>query len=68
MIVASTYARARALVPHQCPESVLALPDVVVLRLLGDFDAVGRSEEDWFQHPHGLIDLTRGFVSVRAKQ
>lgn len=44
----------------------MALPDVVVLRLLGDFDAVGRTEEDWFQHPHGLVNLTAVFVSVRA--
>jgi hypothetical protein len=32
--------------PHQCSESVLALPHVVVLRLLGDLDAVGRAVQD----------------------
>ena len=42
----STYAYARALVPNQCPESILALPDVVVLGLRRDFDAVGGAEED----------------------
>jgi hypothetical protein len=32
--------------PHQCSESVLALPDVVVLRLFGDFDTIGGAEQD----------------------
>jgi hypothetical protein len=46
--------------PHQCSESVLALPHVVVLRLLGDLDAVGRAVQDRLQYSHGLVDLTGG--------
>jgi hypothetical protein len=55
-------------VPHQGPESVLALPDVVVLGLRGNLDAVGGAEEDGLQHSHGLVNLTGIYVSVRAEE
>lgn len=63
-----TYTCAGALVPHQCPEGILALPDVVMLCLLGDLDTIGGTEEDWFQYSHGLVDLAGIFVSLRVKR
>lgn len=38
-----------------------------MLRLFGDFDAVGGAEPDGLQHSHGLIDLTGGLSARRQK-